>query len=107
MKKITKLLLLGMMSILLFGCTEEPLDEMNTKIIYPDGLPAIGISKFINDNQKIDGYTVEYELQKTSDTLVAELLKSKADIAVVPSNLALQVHNKELEYKVAGTIGSG
>lgn len=44
-----------MMSILLFGCTEEPLDEMNTKIIYPDGLPAIGISKFINDNQKIDG----------------------------------------------------
>lgn len=46
-------------------------------------------------------------IQKTSDTLVAELLKSKADIAVVPSNLALQVHNKELEYKVAGTIGSG
>lgn len=33
MKKITKLLLLGMMSILLFGCTEEPLDEMNTKNI--------------------------------------------------------------------------
>ncbi|MBU3109925.1 ABC transporter substrate-binding protein [Clostridium gasigenes] len=107
MKKSIKIIILVSMTFVLMACSKKPVEEVSARIIYPDGLPAIGISKFINDNKKIDNYTIESELQKTPDALVAELLKSEADIAVVPSNLALQVHNKGLEYKVAGTIGLG
>lgn len=107
MRKSIKILLLLSMTFVLISCSKKPIEDLSVRIIYPDGLPAIGISKFINDNKKIDNYVIESELQKTPDALVAELLKSQADIAVVPSNLALQVHNKGLEYKVVGTIGLG
>lgn len=105
-KTITSLILLSIISVSI-SCARKPIEEITTRIIYPDGLPAIGISKFINDNKKIDNYIIEGELQKTPDTLVAELLKSEVEIAVVPSNLALQVYNKGMKYKVAGTIGLG
>ena len=107
MKKTIKSIIVLSMIFVLIGCSKINSEEVTTRIIYPDGLPAIGISKFINDNKKIDNYIIESELQKTPDTLVAELLKSEVEIAVVPSNLALQVHNKGMKYKVAGTIGSG
>lgn len=107
MKKIITALILLSITFVLIGCSRKPIEELTTRIIYPDGLPAIGISKFINDNKKIDNYILESELQRTPDALVAELLKGEVEIAVVPSNLALQVYNKGMEYRVAGTIGLG
>ena len=82
-------------------------EEINATLISPDGLPSIAISKLITDNSKIENITLESSIEKTTDLLLSELMKGKADLAIVPSNLALQAYKKDLGYKVAATIGWG
>ena len=82
-------------------------EEITATLISPDGLPSIAISKLIADNSKIENITLDFLIQKTTDLLLSELMKGEADLAIVPSNLALQAYKRGLEYKVAGTIGWG
>lgn len=107
MKKIVSIVLTMLMVTTMVACGNKTKEEVSLKMIYPDGLPAIGLSKFISDNNSIDNVTLNYEMQKTPDALLAELMKGQADLVVVPSNLALKVAEKDLKYKVAGTVGWG
>lgn len=77
------------------------------KVVAPDGLPALSLVKMINENSKIDGVEVEYKIEKLSESLVMTLMKKDADIAIVPSNLAGQLYNKGLGYKIGGIVGWG
>lgn len=89
------------------GCQKEEIVEVepkNLNFYYPDGTPALTVAKLTKENPDIyENITINYELQKAPDLLVAEILKEGADIAIVPSNLAAQAFNKELEYTVLGT----
>lgn len=107
MKKFIQLITIMIVSIFLVSCSsgESKLESIN--IIFPDGTPAVAISKFVNENKEMDGVKIEANIQKTTDALVAEVLKGEVDMAVVPSNLALQAYKKDLAYKVAATIGWG
>jgi NitT/TauT family transport system substrate-binding protein len=107
MKKFIQLITIIIVSIFLVSCSsgESKLESIN--IIFPDGTPAVAISKFVNENKEMDGVKIEANIQKTTDALVAEVLKGEVDMAVVPSNLALQAYKKDLDYKVAATIGWG
>jgi len=107
MRKFIKLVTIFIVSTLLISCSAEVSKIENIKIIFPDGTPAVAVSKFITENTDINGVKIESSIQKTNDALVAEVLKSEADIAIVPSNLALQAYKKDLEYKVAATVGWG
>lgn len=73
----------------------------------PDGLPALSIVKMINDNNEISGKKIDYKLEKVSESLVMNFLKKESDIGIVPSNLAGQLYNKNLNYKIIGTVGWG
>ncbi len=99
------------MIILMISCNQENSsiinEEINARLISPDGLPSIAISKLIADNNKIENITLECSIEKTTDLLLSELMKGEADLAIVPSNLALQADKKDLGYKVAATIGWG
>ena len=77
------------------------------KVIAPDGLPALSLVMMINEKPQIDGIDVEYKIEKLSESLVMTLMKKDADIAIVPSNLAGQLYNKGLGYKIGGTVGWG
>ena len=111
MKKILNFIIVITMIILMISCNQENSsiinEEINARLISPDGLPSIAISKLIADNNKIENITLECSIEKTTDLLLSELMKGEADLAIVPSNLALQAYKKELGYKVAGTIGWG
>lgn len=107
MKKIIQLVTIMIVSIFLVSCSSGESKLENINIIFPDGTPAVAISKFVNENTEVDGVKIEANIQKTTDALVAEVLKGKVDMAVVPSNLALQAFKKDLDYKVAATIGWG
>ena len=50
---------------------------------------------------------IKHSIEKSTDLLLSELMKGDADLAIVPSNLALQSYKKQLGYKIAGTIGWG
>ena len=111
MKKILNFIIVITMIILMISCNQENSsiinEEINARLISPDGLPSIAISKLIADNNKIENITLECSIEKTTDLLLSELMKGEADLAIVPSNLALQSDKKDLGYKVAATIGWG
>lgn len=111
MKRVLNFIAAIVTVILMISCNQEnninTNEEINATMIYPDGLPSIAISKLITDNSKFENITLECSIQKTTDLLLSELMKGEADLAIVPSNLALQAYKKELGYKVAATIGWG
>lgn len=111
MKKILNFIEVIATVILMISCNQGnnsiTNEEINATLISPDGLPSIAISKLITDNSKIENITLESSIEKTTDLLLSELMKGKADLAIVPSNLALQAYKKDLGYKVAATIGWG
>ena len=126
MKKTSLLLVILLISILIAtGCgqsTNNNKEESSTNIsdnienkepqeisVYmPNGTPAISMSQMAKENKKIgENYNINYKIENTSDNLVTEVLKGTPDIAIVPSNLAAQVYNKELGYVLAGTTGWG
>lgn len=97
-KKILGLLIF-LLSFNIFGET--------LKVLTPDGLPALSLAKMMTNVHEIDGNKVEYKIEKLSDALVVEMLKREGDIAIVPSNFAVQLYNKKLGYKILGTVGWG
>lgn len=111
MKKILNFIAIITTVILMISCNQgnssTTNEEINAMLISPDGLPSIAISKLIADNSKVENITLECSIQKTTDLLLSELMKGEADLAIVPSNLALQAYKKDLGYKVAATIGWG
>lgn len=109
MKKILKSCILVFITIFIIGCTttSKPKEQVNAKVILPDGLPAIAVSSAISESIKLENINLEYSIQKTSDLLVSELMKGDADLAIIPSNLVLQANKKGLNYKIAATIGWG
>ena len=62
----------------------------------------------IKENIQVDdNYNINYSIENTADTLATAVMKGEPDIAIVPSNLALQAYNKGLGYKLVGTTGLG
>lgn len=106
LKKIMSILLIVIMSFVTLGCSNKEKEVIQTSMIYPDGLPAIALSKFITDNS-MESLKIDYQKQNTPDALLGELIKGQSDLAVVPSNLALKVAEKGLDYKILGTVGWG
>lgn len=77
------------------------------KVLVPNGLPALSVSKMISNNKIIADKEVEYKIEKSSDSLVVDMLKREGDIAIVPSNFSSQLYNKGLDYHILGTVGWG
>lgn len=119
MKKKISLLLIMMLSIfILIGCgsnnitketsTMKATETKNISFVTPDGLTAIAVSKLIKEKPEIkNGYNINYTIEQSSDSLVTSVMKNEPDVAIVPSNVAATVYNKNKEYKIAGTIGFG
>jgi len=107
MKKGLSLFMLFIMLSVTVACSKTEAPQQEPRIIrfyYQDGTPALTAAKLAKENPIIDkDITIEYEMQKSPDLLVASILKGEADIAIVPSNLAAQAFNKDLPYKIVGT----
>lgn len=101
MKKI----ILTLFTILFFITTTYSKDDITFS--FPDGLPALSIVKMINNDKEIFGKKIDYKLEKIPESLVMNFFKKESDIGIVPSNLAGQLYNKNLNYKIIGTVGWG
>lgn len=74
----------------------------------PDGLTAVAVAKLIKEKPEVKpGYNINYTIEKSSESLVINVMKNDPDIAIVPSNVAATAFNKNKKYKIAGTIGFG
>ncbi|MBZ2175280.1 ABC transporter substrate-binding protein [Schnuerera sp. xch1] len=86
--------------------TDEEINEetQTIKFYFPGGVPALTVAKLAKENPAIDeNINIEYKFQNSPDLLVTKVLKEEADIAIMPSNLAAQVYNKGIPYKLSGT----
>lgn len=120
MKKKTSIILAALFVLFTFaGCgnsaqnnAQESTKNAEPKeitISVPDGLPAISIAKLMKDKDNIiDGYKVNYKLEKSTESLSTAVMKKESDVAIVPSNMAAIAYNKTNgTYKIAGTTGWG
>lgn len=105
-KRLILFISIAIISIIAIGCNKDnvEMETRNIKFYYQDGMPALTVAKLAKENPEIhENIIIDYEMQKSPDLLVSEILKEGADIALVPSNLAAQAFNKDLSYKIAGT----
>ena len=119
-KKLSLLLVVVLVMLTFVGCGNNSNSQVDKiidgnveakeiSLVVPDGLPAISIAKIIKEKPEVKkGYNVNYTIEQSSETLVTSVMKSEADIAIVPSNVAATSFNKtEGAYKIAGTVGWG
>lgn len=101
MKKISKLFLLviaSLMSISLFSCTGQ---AEKVTVIVPTGTPSLGIADALNEKELVNANIVS-----GSDSLVAAFTNANYDIVVAPVNLGVKFYNSNpnFEYALYETI---
>ena len=104
--------------LLIFSCGKKSTAEEDgkerkekpaVKFIFPDGLPALAVLGMYSENKQFDdNIEIKYEKAATAETLTGSLLtKDDNIIAIVPSSLAAQLYNKNMGYKILGTVSWG
>ena len=114
-RKLSSLLLMLLSMLILIGCennntiqSEAIKNTTEISFVVPDGLPSMAVAKLIKEKPEVNaGYNINYTIEKSSESLVTSVIKSEPDVAIVPSNVAATVYNKNKEYKIAGTVGFG
>lgn len=109
-KKIAMILSIVLAVGLLVGCQtkEESIVTKDIHVIVPDGLTAMATAKLMKEKPEIaKNYNVDYSIEKSSENIVAQVLKGEVDMAIVPSNIAATQYNKDSGYQIAATIGWG
>jgi NitT/TauT family transport system substrate-binding protein len=61
----------------------------------------------MRDTDGINETVINYEVVPTTDLIVARLTAKEADFAVVPVNLAAQLHQRKMPYKLVSVVTWG
>ena len=104
MKKISTLILTIILVVNLTGCSLTK----DVRVKTYNGLPAISICKLIKEEDNIkSSYKTSYTIESNDKTLAESLNKEEVDIAVVPTDMAAKVYNKNSSYQICASIGQG
>ena len=105
MKKILTLILTIILGVSAVGCK---LTSKEVKIISGNSLDGISISKLIKEENEIKkGYNTTYNIENNKEKLEKSLDNEKYDIAIVPTDMATKVYNKNSNYQICASIGEG
>jgi len=88
------------------SCAQEKKIEQ-IKVVVPAGATAVSIVKPMKDTRELNGTKIEYEVVPTTDLIVARLTAKEADLAIVPVNLAAQLYQKQMPYKLTSVVTWG
>lgn len=104
MKKISTLILTIILVVNLTGCSLSK----DVRVKTYNGLPAISICKLIKEEDNIkSSYKTSYTIESNDKKLVESLNKKQVDIALVPTDMAAKVYNKNSSYQICASIGQG
>ena len=104
MKKISTLILTIILVVNLTGCSLSK----DVRVKTYNGLPAISICKLIKEEENIkSSYKTSYTIESNGKKLVESLNKKQVDIALVPTDMAAKVYNKNSSYQIYASIGQG
>ncbi|HCC07623.1 MAG TPA: hypothetical protein DEP72_05630 [Clostridiales bacterium] len=84
------------------GCSNVKVTKLDSvSVATLKGPSSMGISKMIEDNEKVNDISINYEIYATPDIIVSKLLNNEIDIATVPTNVAANIYNKTNgKYKI-------
>lgn len=104
MKKISTLILTIILVVNLTGCSLSK----DVRVKTYNGLPAISICKLIKEEENIkSSYKTSYTIESNENKLLESLNKKQVDIALVPTDMAAKVYNKNSSYQIFASIGQG
>ena len=104
MKKISTLILTIILVVNLTGCSLSK----DVRVKTYNGLPAISICKLIKEEENIkSSYKTSYTIESNDKKLLESLNKKQVDIALVPTDMAAKVYNKNSSYQIYASIGQG
>ena len=104
MKKISTLILTIILVVNLTGCSLSK----DVRVKTYNGLPAISICKLIKEEENIkSSYKTNYTIESNENKLLESLNKKEVDIALVPTDMAAKVYNKNSSYQICASIGQG
>ena len=104
MKKISTLILTIILVVNLTGCSLSK----DVRVKTYNGLPAISICKLIKEEENIkSSYKTSYTIESNENKLLESLNKKQIDIALVPTDMAAKVYNKNSSYQIYASIGQG
>ena len=104
MKKISTLILTIILVVNLTGCSLSK----DVRVKTYNGLPAISICKLIKEEENIkSSYKTSYTIENNDKKLLESLNKKEVDIALVPTDMAAKVYNKNSSYQIFASIGQG
>lgn len=82
----------------------EEVTPITIKVAAPSGAPTLSMIKMFKEEPVLgEGVEVIYESVKSPDLMAAKIISGEVDFAIVPSNLAIKLYNKEVDYKYAAS----
>lgn len=83
---------------------DKKAESVSIRIGAPAGAPTLSMIRLEKEKPSLgEGVETTYEVIKSPDVLASKLMTGELDIAVVPSNLAIKLYNKDVDYKYAGS----
>ncbi len=82
--------------------TPTPATEIS--VMVPDGTPALALAQLMAEKPTFDGYNISYKLVSGAPDISTAMASGKADIAIMPTNLASILHNKVGASAIATSV---
>ena len=84
------------------------LNSIEVNIGSLNGPTSIGMIKLHEEKPSLGkNVTSNYEIVPSPDIMISKLLSGEIDIAALPTNVAVKLYNKGLDYKLVAIIGYG
>lgn len=91
-------LLLIITTGIISSCTTRDPDVI--VIAMPEGPAAVSFIKMIEDQPLINGKTVNFIIKQEPSLLQSMMIQNQADFVVLPTNMAANLYNKKVDYRV-------
>lgn len=79
-------------------------EAVKINVAAPNGTPTLSMIKMFKEKPSLgENIEVIYESVKSPDLMASKVMSKEADIAIVPTNLAIKLYNKGVDYKFAAS----
>lgn len=79
-----------------------PVPALRVRVAVPDGVPALSMIRLLRERPSMGRHvTISYEVVRSPELMAARIVSGEADIAIVPTNLAAVLYNRNVPYRLA------
>ncbi|MBT9172714.1 MAG: hypothetical protein DDT21_01100 [Syntrophomonadaceae bacterium] len=74
---------------------------LTVRVVVPDGVPALSIVRLLRERPSMGrNVTINYEVLRSPELMAARVVAGEADIAIIPTNLAAVLYNRNVPYRL-------